>query len=476
MSAPPEHVVVAGGGIGGLSCAFDLRSLLPQDVRISVISDRPSFQFTPSNPWVALGSRTADAISVPMREACEAGGVDYVNARLCLVDPDRKQIELENAGETTTVAYDYLVAATGARLDWNGLISLEHGAHSETSAKISAISICSTPHAELAAEACERFLRAGGGPVVVGAIAGASCFGPAYEFALALEHELRAKGVRANCPMTFVTPEPYAGHMGLAGVGRSYEVLSARLEEKGITLLANCAVERVDTATGTVVVRQSLLDEGEAEAHAAAGEDVFEWSHTERKREIELPASLLMLIPQFNGQECWTRSGAGLANEQGLIIVDEWMRNPTHKDVYGVGVCVALKPVEATPIPTGPPKTGYMIESMGTAVAHNIRESIRARRAAGSTTAAPDETRFRRPSLDTLCLTDFGGSDGAAFVASPEMPPRRVSMTVTGGIAKLAKVAFESYFLFKVRTGNTDPFYEKYLLRLIGIDRLEHDS
>jgi sulfide:quinone oxidoreductase len=33
----------------------------------------------------------------------------------------------------------------------------------------------------------------------------------------------------------------------------------------------------------------------------------------------------------------------------------------------------------------------------------------------------------------------------------------------------LAKIAFEKYFLRKVRTGNADPVYEKYVLKALGI-------
>jgi len=37
----------------------------------------------------------------------------------------------------------------------------------------------------------------------------------------------------------------------------------------------------------------------------------------------------------------------------------------------------------------------------------------------------------------------------------------------------LAKVAFEKYFLRKMKTGATEPIYEKYVLRALGIVRLK---
>ena len=56
-------------------------------------------------------------------------------------------------------------------------------------------------------------------PIVVGASQGASCYGPAYEMAMLLDTELKRREIRHKVPITFVTPEPYIGHLGLDGVG-----------------------------------------------------------------------------------------------------------------------------------------------------------------------------------------------------------------------------------------------------------------
>lgn len=464
-SGAKEHIVVVGGGIGGLSTSFDLRHHLPKDTHISVVSDRPSFQFTPSNPWVSIGTRTAKDISVPMTEACKAGHVDYVPGTLTRVDAARKVIHLLVDGKETIMPYDYLVGATGPKLDWQGVLD-----PTNHSGDIAEVSICTTPHAESGFDAYQHLLKTGGGPIVVGAMQGASCFGPAYEYAMILDHELRSKGLRDKCPITFVTSEPYVGHMGLTGVGDSHKLMVQMLAERDITVFTNCEVKKVDRKAGIVKITQSILPLGEAEAHAKAGDKTFPWRASTGKQSADIAASFIMMIPSFKGQDCWKHSSKGLADEKGLILIDEFMRNPTYPDVFGVGVCVKFPPVENTPIATGAPKTGYLIESMGTAVAMNIREMILAKRA----NKQPDDSKFKRPSLDTLCLTDFGGSDGALFLASPEMPPRQHAQTVVGGIVKLAKVAFEKYFLFKIRTGDADPFYEKFMLRLVGIERLEH--
>ena len=45
-----KKVVIVGGGIGGLSSAFDCKHLLDSSDQVTVISERDHFEFTPSNP------------------------------------------------------------------------------------------------------------------------------------------------------------------------------------------------------------------------------------------------------------------------------------------------------------------------------------------------------------------------------------------------------------------------------------------
>jgi len=57
---------------------------------------------------------------------------------------------------------------------------------------------------------------------------------------------------------------------------------------------------------------------------------------------------------------------------RGFILVDKCQRNPTFKNIFAVGVGIAIPPFEPTPVPVGVPKTGYMIESMVAAVAETF--------------------------------------------------------------------------------------------------------
>jgi sulfide:quinone oxidoreductase len=125
-----------------------------------------------------------------------------------------------------------------------------------------------------------------------------------------------------------------------------------------------------------------------------------------------------------------------------------------------VGVCVAIPPVEATPVPTGAPKTGYMIESMVTATAHNIRDSI------------DGKPPTHHATWNAVCLADLG-DNGIAFVALPQIPPRNVNWFSQGKWVHVAKIAFEKYFIRKMKKGTSEPFYEKYVMSALGIAKLK---
>jgi sulfide:quinone oxidoreductase len=101
-----------------------------------------------------------------------------------------------------------------------------------------------------------------------------------------------------------------------------------------------------------------------------------------------------------------------------------------------------------------------MIESMVSAICENVAAEI------GGTPARA------RGTWNAICLADFGDT-GAAFVALPQIPPRNVTWAKEGKWVHLAKVAFEKYFLRKVKTGDVAPLYEKYVLSTLGIESLK---
>jgi sulfide:quinone oxidoreductase len=166
-----------------------------------------------------------------------------------------------------------------------------------------------------------------------------------------------------------------------------------------------------------------------------------------------------MMLPAFRGIPA-VRDIEGLVNPRGFIVVDKHQRNPKYPNIFGVGVCIAIAPLEATPVATGVPKTGYMIESMVTATARNIDALLKGREPQSEAT------------WNAFCLADFGDT-GVAFIAKPQNPPRNVNWSAEGKWVHLGKIAFEKYFLRKVKKGKSQPFYEKYVLGMMDLQKVK---
>ncbi len=415
------HVVIIGASTGGLPAAYEMHDMLGASHKITVVSNVDYFQFVPSNPWVPVGWRDREQLTFPLAPPLTKKGINFVHSAVQTIDPDNNRLSLANGD---SLEYDYLVIATGPKLAFDEVEGLGPDGFTH--------SVCSIDHAETAKTAFDEFCK-NPGPVVVGAVQMASCFGPAYEFACILETELRRRKIRDKVPITFVTAEPYIGHLGLGGVGDSKGMLESEFRNRHIKWITDAKVTRVEDGKMHI----DVVDQGEQEVE-------FDFA---------------MMLPAFKGVDA-VANVEGMCNPRGFVIVDDYQRNPTHQNIYALGVCVAIPPVEATPVPTGAPKTGYMIETMGTAIVHNIQHAIKG------------EEPEAVPTWDALCLADLGDS-GAAFIASPQIPPRNVQWMKKGKWVHLAKVAFEKYFIRKMKKGESDNFYEKYVLKQMGITRLK---
>ncbi len=420
------HIVVLGGGIGGLSCAYELKQTIRKEDHVTVVSNRPTFQFTPSNPWVAVKWRGRDDVTIDLAPVLARHRIGFSAAGAARVHPAENRIEL---GDGTSLTYDYLVIATGPELAFDEIEGL--GPDHNTA------SICELDHANRANARWEAFCR-DPGPIVVGAVQGASCFGPAYEFAMIMDADLRQRRIRDKVPMTFVTAEPYIGHLGVDGVGDTKGLLESAMRQRHIKWVTNAKVDKVEPDR---VIATEVDDDGKP------------------RKTHELPFKFSAFIPAFRGIAA-LRGIEGLANPRGFVIVDKHQRNPTHHNIFAVGVCIAIAPLEKTPVPVGVPKTGYMIESMVTATALNIAQMLRGIEPTHEAT------------WNAICLADFGDS-GVAFVAMPQNPPRNVNWASSGKWVHMAKVAYEKYFLHKVRAGTSEPYYEKATLKLLDIGKIK---
>jgi sulfide:quinone oxidoreductase len=419
-------IVIIGAGIGGVPMALEMKENARKQDEVVVIADTPTFHFVPSNPWVAVNWRKPSDIKVELAPMYKKKKIGFIQQKVTRVHPEHNQVELADG---SSVDYDYLIIATGPKLAFEEIPGLGPDGHTQ--------SVCHVDHAGESGEFWDNFVEEPG-PIIIGAVQGASCFGPAYEYMLIAETDLRNRKIRDKVKMTYVTSEPYIGHLGLGGVGDTRGMLESELRNKHINWICNAKVDKIEA--GMMFVTE--MDENGQE-----------------KKKHELPFKHSMMLPAFKGVDA-LQGIDKLVNPRGFVIVDDNQRNPTFTNIYSVGVCIAIPPLEQTPVPTGTPKTGYMIESMVTATAHNIREEL------------DGKEPSHKGTWNALCLADFGDS-GVAFLAMPQIPPRNVQWASQGKWVHLAKIAYEKYFMRKVRKGISEPFYERLPLKMFGIKRLK---
>ncbi len=422
-------VAVLGAGLGGTLMAYELVPQLGANDSLCLIGQDMRYHFVPSNPWVAAGWRKRDDVEIDIAGVMAKKHIAYHGQGAKRLNPDENRIELNDG---TFVDYDYLVIATGPELAFDEIQGLGPNGFTQ--------SICHVDHAEKAYAALEAFAK-NPGPIIIGAVQGASCFGPAYEFTFILDTELRKRRIRDRVPMTFVTSEPYIGHLGLDGVGDTKGLLESELRNRHIKWITSAKVHRVES--GKMAIEE-------------VGEDGAV------KKTSELPFAYAMMLPAFRGVAA-VKGLDGLVNPRGFVVVDKHQRNPKYPNVFGIGVCIAIPPVAATPVPVGVPKTGFMIESMVTATAENIGALLKGREAKAEAT------------WNAVCLADFGDG-GVAFVAQPQIPPRNVNWASEGKWVHYAKIAFEKYYLNKMRRGESEPFYERWIMDVLGIHRLKKSA
>lgn len=421
------HIVIMGAGIGGMPTAYELRGKIGKEHKITVVNTVDYFQFVPSNPWLAVGWSKREKITFPIRPYLEKKGIAFIASPVQKIEAAQNMVQLADG---QALQYDYLVIATGPRLAFEevpGAGPVDGFTHS----------ICTVDHAEKTWESYQELLE-NPGPVVIGAMPGASCFGPAYEFTFIVNRDLRKRKLRHKVPITYITSEPYIGHLGLGGVGDSKGMLESEYRNNDVKWITNAKVTKVEA--GKMFV-------SEMDMHGAV------------IKEHEVPFKFSMMLPAFKGVDP-VMAVEGLCNPRGFVLIDEYQRSKLHRNIFAAGVCVAIPPVETTPVPTGAPKTGYMIETMVTAIVNNIAAEL-----AGKPATA-------KGSWNAICLADMGNT-GAAFVALPQIPPRNTNWMKKGRWVHLAKIAFEKYFIYKMKKGSSEPIYEKYVLKAMGIEKLD---
>ena len=395
-----KKILVLGGSFGGLTAAMEIKRRLGNKAEVTIISKDDHFVFLPSLPWLVTGHRTAQRLSLPLSRILPPRRIEFIRASVKGVDPAAQQVQTDQGAH----GYDYLVIATGPHLaceEIRGLGPEQGFTHC----------VFSLENARQAKAAWEKLL-ADPGPVVLGSTQFASCFGPYYELAFELDYQLRRRKLRHKVPMVYLSSEPYPGHMGIDGVGRSRRFIEDEFAERDIKTVVNQSVAGIEANT----------------IHLADGST--------------LPFKLAMLAPPFKG----VGGVAELGNPRGFIPVDQHYRHPQHPNIYTVGVAAALAPREPTPVPTGVPKTGYMTVKMAQTAAAHLAAEIDNR---------PSPAGLAIDELTVICMLDMGNT-ATLMMADPILPPRQRTILHKKRWVRWAKAGLERYFLWKMRHGRSN--------------------
>jgi len=394
-----SRVVILGAGISGHTAARYLKKWVSSEHEILVVSPNSKWNWIPSNIWVGVGHMTEEEVTFDLPEVYKKAGITFCQAKAVALHPEGSKdnespfVMVEHtdegrAGEQEAITYDYLINATGPKLNFGATEGLgpEHG-HT--------VSVCTASHAleanEKLQEQIEAMKKGESRNFVVGTGHGmCTCQGAAFEYIYNVDHILREAGVRDKARITWLSNEYELGDFGMGGVhierggyitnGKTFS--ESLMVERGINWITRAHVTKVEAGR----IHYETLD---GEFH-------------------ELEFDFSMLIPPFAGVglKAFDKKGeditATLFAPNGFLKVDgdytprpyeEWSaadwpktyQNPSYKNVFAIGIAFApphpiskpLKSTNGTPISPTPPRTGMPSAAMAKAVAMSIRDMLK---------------------------------------------------------------------------------------------------
>lgn len=394
-----NQIVVIGGNFAGLTSALELKRRLGTSCKVIMISKFPYFHFHPSLIWIPFGKREFEDIAVPLDKITTKAKIDYINADITEILPNDRIVRCINKDFT----YDYLIIATGPRWLANQVDGM--GLESNISYIFDYQTVLKTR------DRLKEFIN-NPGPVVIGAAQGNQCMGPAYEFLFNFEKHCRNLGIRKKVDITFFTPEPYLGHLGIGGINGSQFFVKNLFRILNINYVVNAEIKNVTSEAITLNSVQSL------------------------------PYKFAMIMPMFEGAEV-IKNSANLGNENAFLPVNESYQHKTYPNIFGVGSAIDLSSVFNTPVPLGMARTGFAAIKSAKIAVENIERLINGKYPLKNkpTTKLPE-----------LCVLDLGDKE-ALTISIPILKPRIFSIALPNLITNFTKVSVEKYFLWKFRHG-----------------------
>jgi NADH:ubiquinone reductase (H+-translocating) len=114
-----QHIVIVGGGFGGVKTALEL-ARYHDKFEVTLISDRPDFWYFPTLYHTATGGTRAQS-SIPVEFLLKRTEVKFLQGRAKMVDRTAKTITLD---DKTVVSYDKLILALGVITNYFGIPGL----------------------------------------------------------------------------------------------------------------------------------------------------------------------------------------------------------------------------------------------------------------------------------------------------------------------------------------------------------------
>lgn len=387
------NIVVLGAGVSGHTAAAFLRKWLGRDCRVTVISPKPDYNWLPSNIWVGVGRMAPSEVLVPLEPVYEKAGIEFKQARALKIFPEGGEtlssphVEIEwtgsdRRGARELVSYDFLINATGPKLNFEATEGLGPEGHS--------YSVCTADHAQHTAAAFLDQVKAMQGGArrrfVIGSGHGTcTCQGAALEYVVNLEFELRRLGVRDRAEVIYLSNEYALGDFGMGG---------AYIRKGGYITPTSIFTASLFAERGIDWILQSHAQKIEAERL---------WYKNLDGEQRDLRFDMAMLLPPFSGVglKAFDARGAEITARifapSGFMRVDadyqskpyqqwsarDWPRvyqTPEYPNIFAAGIAFApphaisephLCP-DGTPIFAAPPRTGMPSATIGKAIAHSI--------------------------------------------------------------------------------------------------------
>ena len=156
------RVVVLGGGIAGHTAALHLTRMLKRSDEVVVVTPNSNWNWIPSNIWVGVGRMKTEQVTFKLGPIYKRQGIGYRQALATAIHPEgddlhqSSYVEITHTdpsrpGEFGELEYDYLVNATGPKLNFEATPGLGPDGHS--------YSVCTAGHAVGAASALQASIE-----------------------------------------------------------------------------------------------------------------------------------------------------------------------------------------------------------------------------------------------------------------------------------------------------------------------------